>query len=132
MPQHIATLIENHFGAITGVLLLLFFAVMYVRGEMPAFFTFLRLTLTDEKTGQPSTKSMGYLAGLGALCWSFAKLTLATCRWIDKGGDPSMLFLGELTVIAGLVGIVYYGAKKLQQADPVVPPVPSAQPGGGQ
>jgi hypothetical protein len=53
--------------------------------------------------------------GAAALCWSFAKITLAVCRAIDNGQlDPTTIFIVQVSAIASLVGAVVLGASAIQ------------------
>ena len=106
--------ITHNFGAIIATFGLGFIALAYKRGEMQAFFAFLKDVATDSTTGHASTKSLGYLFGAITICWSFIKITLATCRRIDDSMnplDPSTILMAELGVIATLVGGTYIAGK---------------------
>lgn len=114
---------DQHFGALVATAFGLYLLVAYVRGELREFFSFVRGMLCGPD-GRPSTKNVGYFMGAATICWSFAKVTLATCRRIDAPTnplDPSMIFVTELGVIATLVGVMYLGGKalmsKFQQPD---------------
>lgn len=128
-----SNILEQHFGAFCAVALSAFLVSAYVRGEAPAFYKFLHELATDSRTGMASTKNVGYLSGLAVLCWSFAKVTLATCRRIDQVGglDPTTVFLAELGIIAALVGIVKGMAMRQGGDQPAAPAPPSGAPPTG-
>jgi hypothetical protein len=105
--------ISRNFGSLCAIALAVFACIAYWRGELGDFFLFLKDMLCGPD-GRPSTKNAGYFMGAAILCWSFSKVTLAVCRRIDaplSTFDPTMIFLGELGVIATLVGVAYLGGK---------------------
>lgn len=105
--------IAHNFGALCAISLAIFLCIGYWRGELDALFAFLKEMLCGPD-GRASTKNVGYFLGAATLCWSFAKITLATCRRIDAANmpmDPTAVFCAELAVIATLVGAAYLGGK---------------------
>ncbi len=123
---------ESHFGILVAVALGIYLVICYARGELSALFTFIKDMLSGPD-GRPSTKNAGYFMGAAVLCWSFAKITLATCRRIDHPVaplDPTTIFIAELGVIATLVGVMYLGGKALMsKVQGILPsPEPSDPP----
>ena len=106
--------VAHNFGAIVAVLFALYLTVAYTRGELQSFFGFLKEMLTDPETGKASSKKVGYFAGTLTMCVGFAKITLAVCRWIEKGNDPTMIYTLVLGAVVGLTGGVLIGAQALQ------------------
>lgn len=127
----ILNFIDNHTGLIAWFIVGLILLVLYLRGETAGLFPFLRETLSerDLKTGQPiaSTKRMTLLASTWVLLWGYMKLTLAVCRWIDKGGDPTTIYGMVSLGVMGLAGITYLGGKWLSKS---LPPglIPDSEP----
>lgn len=109
--------IEAHLGLVCWALVGLVLLVLYLRGQARDFWPFLRETLSerDPSTGTltASTKRMTLLLSLWASLWAFAKLTLAVCRWIDKGNDPTAIYITVALAVLGLAGGTYLGGKWL-------------------
>lgn len=96
-------LIDSHVGLIVGALLVVALMVMYARGEMNGLFPWLGQAASTN--GVPSSKNLGFLVAVATLCWGFVKVTLAVCRWVDKGNDPTYISIIYLGVVAALAGI---------------------------
>jgi len=109
--------IEAHLGLVCWSLVGLVLLVLYLRGQAQGFWPFLRDTLSEwDLTAQrmiPSTKRMTLLLALWASLWAFTKLTLAVCRWIDKGNDPTAIYITVALAVLGLAGGTYLGGKWL-------------------
>lgn len=108
--------VSHNFGALCAISLAIFACIAYWRGELGGLFVFAKDMLTGAD-GHASTKNAGYFMGAVVLCWSFSKITLATCRRIDAPVmplDPTMIFCAELGVIATLVGVMYLGGTAIQ------------------
>lgn len=113
--RYIAAAFENHFGAIVASAFGIYLAIAYARGELKPLFLFAKEMLSGPD-GRASTKNAGYFMGAATLCWSFVKVTLATCRRIDSAEsplDPTTVFITLLGVIASLVGVMYLGGKAI-------------------
>ena len=130
--QALLSTLEHHFGVIVAVAFGVYLLVAYARGEMGAFFAFLKDMLTDSTTGHASTKACGFFIGVAVLSWSFVKITLALCRRIDANNtipyDPTAVFIAELAVIAALVGAGYLFGKYLAGKFPGGPPDDPQEP----
>ena len=126
MHKAVLAIFDQHFGALVAIVLGIYLIIAYTRGELGGLFSFAKEMLSGAD-GRASTKSVGYFAGIMTLCWSFVKVTLATCRRIDAGMDPSMVFVAELAVIATLVGAGYLFGKYLTAKSTSTPPPPDAQ-----
>jgi hypothetical protein len=125
--------IEHNFGALFAIAFGIYLTIAYTRGELKEFFAFLKDILTDPVTGHASTKAAGFFIGTATLCWSFAKVTLATCRRIDSPQmplDPTAVFVAELAVIATLVGAGYLFGKYIAGKFPQAPLDPPPSGGG--
>lgn len=111
----ILNFIDNHTGLIVGIIVLVVALALYLRGEAKGFFAFWYETLSefDQRANRliPSTKRMALIATIYVLDWAFVKLTLAVCRWIDKGNDPTGIYIFVLVTLAG-VGTGTYVAGK--------------------
>jgi hypothetical protein len=121
--------LEQHFGALVAVALGIYLLIAYTRGELKELFAFAKEMLSTD--GHASTKNAGYFMGAATICWSFAKITLATCRRIDAPTaplDPTAIFIAELGVIATLVGVMYLGGKALMAKFGATPPPVDAPP----
>lgn len=113
--RYVAAAVENHFGAIVASAFGIYLAIAYYRGELKPLLLFLKDMLSGPD-GRASTKNTGYFIGTITLCWSFVKITLATCRRIDmpeNNLDPTAVFMALLGVIATLVGGMYLGGKAI-------------------
>lgn len=123
--------LESHTGLMVWALVGLVLLVLYLRGQGQGFWPFLRETLSerDPATGAltASTKRMTLLASLWGVLWGYAKLTLAVCRWVDKGGDPTTIYLVVAVGVLSLAGATYLGGKYLARKLPagLLPPDPS-------
>jgi hypothetical protein len=129
MAQAVLSALEQHFGALVAVALGIYLVVAYTRGELKELFAFAKDMLSTD--GRASTKNAGYFMGAATICWSFAKITLATCRRIDSPVaplDPTMIFCAELGVIATLVGVMYLGGKALMAKFGATPPPTEDEP----
>lgn len=109
--------LEAHLGLVCWSLVGLVLLVLYARGQAREFWPFLRETLSerDPITGvlTASTKRLTLLLSLWASLWAFAKLTMAVCRWIDKGNDPTAIYLFVAGGVLFLAGATYLGGKWL-------------------
>lgn len=119
MPTWLTQLLHDlgqHTGIFAGSIALIFIAVLYHRKELDGLFPWLGAAASSRNTPggplEPSAKNLGYLFAIAILCWGFAKITLAVCRWIDRGNDPTYIHLIYLGVIAALVGVTKIFAMK--------------------
>ena len=106
----ILAFIDSHTGLIAWGLTAIVVLILYLRHETAGLFPFLRETLSERgNDGQltSSTKRMSLLASVAMLLWGYAKLTLAVCRWVDRGGDPTGLYMATLAMVGGLSGTTY-------------------------
>lgn len=129
-----ASVLDAHTGLFVWAIVGLVLLVLYLRGQARGFWPFLRETLSerDPKTGDltASTKRMTLLASLWVVLWGYAKLTLAVCRWIDKGNDPTAIYITVALGVLGLAGGTYLGGKWLAGKLPpgLLPDTPPTEP----
>lgn len=109
--------LEAHLGLVCWALVGLVLLVLYLRGQAQGFWPFLAQTLSEwdpaAQRWNPSTKRMTLLLALWSSLWAFMKLTLAVCRWIDKGNDPTTIYITFALAVLGLAGGTYLGGKWL-------------------
>ena len=121
-------LLESHAGIVVWALVGLVLLVLYLRGQARGFWPFVRETLSerDPATGRltASTKRMTLLASLWVVLWGYMKLTLAVCRWVDKGGDPTTIYLVVAVGVLSLAGATYLGGQYLAGKIPAGLPTP--------
>jgi hypothetical protein len=114
----VITFIDNHTGMVVWAIVGLALLALYLRGQGQGFWPFLRETLSerDPSTGMltASTKRMTLLASLWVVLWGYAKLTLAVCRWVDRGGDPTAIYITLALGVLGLAGGTYLGGQWLK------------------
>ncbi|MBS1771158.1 MAG: hypothetical protein JSS77_16025 [Acidobacteria bacterium] len=126
----ILNFIDNHTGLIVGTIFLIVTVLLYLHGEAKGMFAFFYDTLSefDPRANRlvPSTKRMALISTVYALDWAFVKLTLAVCRWIDKGNDPTYLYIFVLVTLAGVGTGTYVAGKWIAgkfggSSDPAAP-----------
>lgn len=128
----ILSYLDHHTGLVIWAIVGLVLLALYLRGQAQGFWPFLRETLSerDPKTGQltASTKRMTLLASLWVVLWGYAKLTLAVCRWVDKGNDPTAIYITLALGVLGLAGGTYLGGQWLKGKLPagLLPDAPPA------
>jgi hypothetical protein len=114
-----ARYIDSHVGVLTGAAACTILLVLYARGQGREVWPFLRETLSerDPKTGllTASSKRMTLLASLWMVLWGYAKLTLAVCRWVDKGQDPTSIYMTVTIGVLSLAGCTYIGGQLVKQ-----------------
>lgn len=115
--MQILSFLDAHAGLFTWAIFGLVLLALYRKAEAKGFFTFLYETFSefDPRMNRlvPSTKRMTLISSTWVLLWGYAKLTLAVCRWIDQGNNPTTIYIALALGVMCLAGLSYIVTKVL-------------------